>query len=84
MGPSEGPSVADVAGVQGLGLCGCVFLFFSSRRTLAAVGRADLLDDEAVNLYFGLLQERNNRALLACERWASSLGPSLPVCFFCF
>ena len=38
------------------------------RETLAAVGQGGLLDDEAVNLYFALLQERNNRAILCNER----------------
>ncbi|KAL8273612.1 hypothetical protein Esti_002434 [Eimeria stiedai] len=38
-----------------------------SWRTLAAVGGGGLLDDEAVNLYFALLQERNNRALVCGE-----------------
>lgn len=40
------------------------------RRTLATVGQAGLLDDEAINLYFALLQERNNRAILCNERSA--------------
>ncbi|KAL8430613.1 hypothetical protein ACSSS7_005832 [Eimeria intestinalis] len=53
-GPLEGPSKVR----YGIPL---------SWRTLAAVGSGGLLDDDAVNLYFALLQERNNRALVCGE-----------------
>ncbi|CDI86034.1 hypothetical protein, conserved [Eimeria praecox] len=39
-----------------------------SRRSLRNVGGGGLFDDEAINLYFALLQERNNRALCCGER----------------